>query len=150
MTPILAVQDGTVCTLRQSSVRNKLLLDGIPSIIKLFQNDGGPSGECVILGTTCGKMILIRSSRAGPTIQWTLQLKNCSTCVSSIDFYDVNDSGRNQMIVGRDDGHVEVYEFSCDDPENETPVLIYSHVIISELLFMYIALTMFIIVNYVP
>ena len=128
MTPLLCCQDGTIYSLRDSTFRHRLPLDGIPTSIQLYQNDGGTSGEWVVFGTSLGQIGLVRWSRAGPSIQWVMQLPS-QTTVTSLDFYDVSDSGASQLILGRDDGVVEIYLISAEDDEiHNIPTLIFSQV----------------------
>jgi len=129
LTPLLGCQDGNICSLRDSSVRHRLPIDaGIPTAIQLFQNDGGTSGEWVIYGTSLGQIGLVRWSRAGPAVQWVIQLPS-QTTVTSLDFYDVSDSDAGgQLIVGREDGVVEVYQVPSEDDAMHSPTLIFSQV----------------------
>lgn len=128
LTPLLGCQDGTIYSLRDSTVRHRLPLDGIPTAIQLFRNDGGTSGEWIVFGTSLGQIGLVRWSRAGPSMQWVMQLPSRTT-VTSLDFYDVNDSGTSQLIVGRDDGVVEVYQLSAEEDDMRAPTIIFSQVL---------------------
>lgn len=130
MTPLLGCQDGTIYSLRDSTVRHRLPLDGIPTAIQLFHNDGGPSGEWVVFGTSLGQIGLANWSRACPSVEWVMQLPS-QTTVTSLDFYDVSDSGASQLIVGRDDGFVEVYQVSAEDGKVHVPTLIFSQVFLA-------------------
>lgn len=112
-------------------MRHRLALDGTPSVIRLLGNDGGSSGEWVVYGTTSGQMGLVRFSRAGASVQWRLKLASGAACVTSVDFYDVapDDAGNKQLVVGRDDGVVDVYRIAIgEDGASEPPSLIYSQV----------------------
>jgi len=130
LTPLLACQDGTIYSLRESSIRHRLPLDSIPSALQLFRNDGGSSGECVVYGTFSGEIGLMRCSRAGPTVQWILQNPASKAAVTSLDFYDLKGitDGLLQLIVGRDDGFVEVYELDNGEDDVNPPNLIFSQV----------------------
>ncbi|EFX79859.1 hypothetical protein DAPPUDRAFT_197260 [Daphnia pulex] len=127
LTPLLGCQDGNIYSLRDSSVRHRLPIDaGIPTAIQLFQNDGGTSGEWVIYGTSLGQIGLVRWSRAGPAVRWVIQLPS-QTTVTSLDFYDVSDSDDGgQLIIGREDGVVEVYQVPPEDDAVHSPTLIFS------------------------
>ena len=130
LTPLLGCQDGNIYSLRDSSLRHRLPIDaGIPTAIQLFQNDGGTSGEWVIYGTSLGQIGLVRWSRAGPTVQWVIQLPS-QTTVTSLDFYDFSGSDAGaQLIVGREDCYVDVYQVpSEDDATHISPTLIFSQV----------------------
>ena len=48
--------------------------------------------------------------------------------VTSIDFYDVIGCGNSQLIVGRDDGFVDLYEIAANDEQVQIPTLIFSEV----------------------
>ncbi|KAI9565490.1 hypothetical protein GHT06_009282 [Daphnia sinensis] len=125
LTPLLGCQDGTIYSLRDSAVRHRLPLDGIPTAMQLFQNDGGTSGEWVVYGTSLGQIGLVRWSRAGPAVEWVMQLPS-QTTVTSLDFYDLSDSGANQLIIGREDGFVDVYQVSPEDGAMRSPTIIFS------------------------
>lgn len=133
LTPLLACQDGTIYSLRESSIRHRLPLDSIPSALQLFRNDGGSSGESVVYGTFSGEIGLMRCSRAGPNVQWILQNPASKAAVTSLDFYDLkgSDDGLLQLIVGRDDGFVEVYELDNGEDDVNPPNLIFSQVCVS-------------------
>lgn len=128
MTPLLGCQDGTIYSLRDSTIRHRLPLDSTPTAIHLFRNDGGSSGEWILYGTSLGQIGLVRWSRAGPDVQWIMQLST-RTSVTSFDFYDVDHSGVSQMIVGREDGYVEVYQVATEEEDKRVPILIFSQVI---------------------
>lgn len=51
-----------------------------------------------------------------------------------MDFYDLKETGTRQLIIGRDDGLVQVYEIpaeddDADDDVNVPPILIFSQVL---------------------
>ena len=115
-------------------MRNRLLLDAVPVVLKLYRNDGGASGEWFVFGASDGHVGLVRCSRAGPTLQWTLPGTDAGAAVTSLDFYDVRQGGTgSQLLVGRADGTVQVYEFTDSEAEEEErcqrppPTCIFSH-----------------------
>ena len=79
----------------------------------------------MVVGTCCGKLVLVRFSRAGPNIEF--QLSATAAAVTCIDFYTI-DTGVTHMIIGREDGLVEVFELLEVDDSILSPTLIYSKV----------------------
>lgn len=52
-----------------------------------------------------------------------------------MDSYELTGDGVPNLILGRQDGSIEVYNVNILD-ENDTPVLIFTHVIVYTILFL--------------
>lgn len=79
-----------------------------------------------MVGTCCGKVCLVRFSRAGPCAEWIFELSS-TTAVTCIDFYQL-EKGVTHMIIGREDGLVEIFELLEVDDSIHSPNLVYSKV----------------------
>uniref|UniRef100_T1IN54 Bardet-Biedl syndrome 7 protein homolog n=1 Tax=Strigamia maritima TaxID=126957 RepID=T1IN54_STRMM len=122
-TPILACQDRILRVLKDSDLLYKVEVPGPATTLQMFNNDGGDNGEDVLYGTSDGKIGCVTLTRIMPT--HILEMKNPKGKggVVCIDNFDMTGDGVKEMLVGRDDGLIEMYELI----EGEDPKLIYSH-----------------------
>eukprot|EP00069_Balaena_mysticetus_P019254 bmy_02485T0 len=100
--PVLACQDRVLRVLQGSDVMYEIEVPGPPTVLALHNGNGGDSGEDLLYGTSDGKLGLIQITTSKP-----------------IHNFDIVGDGVKDLLVGRDDGMVEVYSF---DNANE-PVL---------------------------
>ena len=127
LTPVLACQDHSLKVLRDSSLLYNVEIPGPPSVLHLFYNDGGESGNEVLFGTSSGQIGSIQLNRYEPNTQWLLEKEGVYSAVQCLDNYDVTGDGVKDLIVGRHDGSVEIYSY-FEDGEASEPVLKYSYV----------------------
>ncbi|KAM8848390.1 BBSome complex member BBS7 isoform 1-T1 [Synchiropus picturatus] len=120
--PVLACQDRVLRVLKGSELWYNAEVPGPPSVLELYNRDGG---EEVLLGTTDGKIGLIQIGEKEATIKWEIENDKKKGGVLCIDTFDIVGDGVSDVLVGRDDGSVEVYGF---DSSSE-PTLRFQHVL---------------------
>ncbi|XP_053734594.1 Bardet-Biedl syndrome 7 protein isoform X2 [Synchiropus splendidus] len=120
--PVLACQDRVLRVLKGSELSYNTEVPGPPSVLELYNRDGG---EEVLLGTTDGKIGLIQIGEKEATIKWEIENDKKKGGVLCIDTFDIVGDGVSDILVGRDDGSVEVYGF---DSSSE-PTLRFQHVL---------------------
>ncbi|XP_067943832.1 Bardet-Biedl syndrome 7 protein homolog isoform X2 [Watersipora subatra] len=117
VTPILACNDRTLKIMKGSDLQYEVELPGPPSVIELFCNDGGEQGDEIVYGTSDGRIGLVQVTRTGPIHKWQVENADSLGGVISLDNYDITADGCLDLLVGRDDGTVEVYGFDeTDEP----------------------------------
>ncbi|CAB1337407.1 unnamed protein product [Coregonus sp. 'balchen'] len=84
------------------------------------------NGEDILYGTVDGKLGLIRITDSSSSSKWEIDNEKKKGGVLCIDTYDILGDGVKDILVGRDDGTVEVYGF---DSSNE-PSLRFEHVLL--------------------
>ncbi|CDQ81478.1 unnamed protein product [Oncorhynchus mykiss] len=84
------------------------------------------NGEDILYGTVDGKLGLIRITDSSSSSKWEIDNEKKKGGVLCIDTYDILGDGVKDILVGRDDGTVEVYGF---DSSNE-PTLRFEHVLL--------------------
>ncbi|ELW62629.1 Short transient receptor potential channel 3 [Tupaia chinensis] len=102
-----------------SDVMYEIEVPGPPTVLALHSGNGGDSGEDLVFGTSDGKLGLIQITTSKPIHKWEIRNEKKRGGILCIDSYDIVGDGVKDMLVGRDDGMVEVYSF---DNTNE-PVL---------------------------
>lgn len=123
ITPILACQDRVLRILEGSDLMYEVEVPGPPSVLALNGGDGGESGEELLYGTSDGKIGLIQIAKDSPVPKWEIFNEKKRGGILCIDNFDIMGDGVKDLLIGRDDGTVEVYGL---DSANE-PVLRFDH-----------------------
>ncbi|XP_064481512.1 Bardet-Biedl syndrome 7 protein homolog [Ornithodoros turicata] len=121
--PVLACQDRVVRVLKDSKCQLEIEVPGPASALALYQNDGGASGTEILYGTSDGQLGLISIENMKVTKVWELENTEQQGGITCMDSYDIMGDGVKDLIVGRNDGEVQVY--ICND--TEMPVLRFSY-----------------------
>uniref|UniRef100_A0A3B5Q1E5 Bardet-Biedl syndrome 7 n=1 Tax=Xiphophorus maculatus TaxID=8083 RepID=A0A3B5Q1E5_XIPMA len=120
--PVLACQDRVLRVLQGSELSYDIEVPGPPSVLELFNKDGG---EEVLYGTTDGKIGLVQIGDCDAATKWEIGNEKRKGGILCIDTYDIIGDGVNDILVGRDDGTVEVYGFDS----SREPTLRFEHVL---------------------
>ncbi|KAJ3587558.1 hypothetical protein NHX12_011155 [Muraenolepis orangiensis] len=129
--PVLACQDRLLRVLQGSDLLYNVQLPGPPSVLELYNKDGGKSTpgesrcEDVLYGTADGKIGLLKIGETSAVSQWEIDNHKKKGGVRCIDTYDIIGDGVSDLLIGRDDGSVEVYGF---DGSGE-PTLRFEHML---------------------
>ncbi|KAG8454093.1 hypothetical protein GDO86_000653 [Hymenochirus boettgeri] len=125
ITPILACQDRVLRVLEGSELMYEVEVPGPPSVLSLNNGNGGESGEELLYGTSDGKIGLIHIAVNTPIPKWEISNEKKRGGILCIDNFDIIGDGVKDILIGRDDGTVEVYGY---DSANE-PVLRFEHLL---------------------
>eukprot|EP00066_Takifugu_rubripes_P020021 XP_011609287.1 PREDICTED: Bardet-Biedl syndrome 7 protein [Takifugu rubripes] len=120
--PVLACQDRVLRVLQGSELAYDMEVPGPPSVLELYNRN---SGEEIVYGTTDGKVGLVQIGEQSATAKWEIDNVKKKGGILCIDTYDIIGDGVNDVLVGRDNGTVEVYGF---DSSGE-PTLRFEHVL---------------------
>ncbi|XP_043223062.1 Bardet-Biedl syndrome 7 protein homolog isoform X2 [Amphibalanus amphitrite] len=125
--PVLACRDRSLRVMKYSGVRYQVDVAGPPSTLHLFYGDGGSTAEYLLYGTTDAAIGCVALGRNEPTDKWTVEPSRDSSRagVVCMDHFDMTGDGVRDLIVGRDDGSVQI--FSYDDGEEAAPTLRYTY-----------------------
>ncbi|XP_072192024.1 BBSome complex member BBS7 isoform X1 [Excalfactoria chinensis] len=117
ITPVLACQDRVLRVLQGSDLLYEVEVPGPPTVLALNNGDGGDSGEEIVYGTSDGKLGLIQITGSASVPKWEIENEKRRGGILCIDSFDILRDGVKELLVGRDDGVLEVYSFeSADDP----------------------------------
>ncbi|XP_075056418.1 BBSome complex member BBS7 isoform X2 [Mixophyes fleayi] len=123
ITPILGCQDRVLRILEGSNLMYEVEVPGAPSVLALNGGTGGDSGEELLYGTSDGKIGLIHIARDSAVPKWEILNEKKRGGILCIDNFDIMGDGVKDLLIGRDDGMVEIYGF---DGANE-PILRFDH-----------------------
>ncbi|ELU07577.1 hypothetical protein CAPTEDRAFT_117810 [Capitella teleta] len=115
VTPVLACQDRVIRVLHDSTLLYEVEVPGPPQTLCLYGNNGGEDGDEIVYGTTDGKLGLVQTSSEAPHYRWEVPNEKRNGGVLCIDNYDITSDGILDLLVGRDDGLVEIYGYDESD-----------------------------------
>ncbi|XP_006007349.1 Bardet-Biedl syndrome 7 protein [Latimeria chalumnae] len=119
--PVLACQDRVLRVLQGSDLLYEVEVPGPPTVLALNNGNGGDCGEEVLYGTSDGKIGLVQITSSSPVHRWEVANEKKRGGILCLDSFDILGDGVKELLVGRDDGMVEIYSF---DSGNE-PVFHY-------------------------
>ncbi|KAK7070006.1 Bardet-Biedl syndrome 7 protein, partial [Halocaridina rubra] len=133
LVPVLACEDRLLRVMSNSEVLYSVELPAPPTSLQLFYNDGGEHGDQLLYGTSDGKIGLVQLGRGSAVHRWVFEGGSSSNGkitaskhggVMCMDHYDMTGDGVRDLIVGRDDGSIEI--FSYEDGDESEPSLRFS------------------------
>ncbi|KAL8206988.1 UNVERIFIED_CONTAM: Bardet-Biedl syndrome 7 protein, partial [Gekko kuhli] len=111
ITPVLACQDRVLRVLQGSDLLYEMEVPGPPSVLALNEGNGGDAGEEVLFGTSDGKIGLVQISAVSPTEKWKIENEKKRGGILCMDSFDIVGDGVKELLIGRDDGILEIYNF---------------------------------------
>uniref|UniRef100_A0A0N5AHG3 Bardet-Biedl syndrome 7 protein homolog n=1 Tax=Syphacia muris TaxID=451379 RepID=A0A0N5AHG3_9BILA len=114
ITPVLAIDDKTIKVLSGSQVAYEVCVRDQPNILHLFMNDGGSNKEQVLYGCRGGQFGLVNLMKDSGTIVWELNTETFAA-ITSIDCYSITGGDRPDLIIGKEDGYLEIYTVDDND-----------------------------------
>ncbi|XP_059481988.1 Bardet-Biedl syndrome 7 protein homolog [Neocloeon triangulifer] len=113
---VIACEDRTLRMVTDKKQTVIAEISGRPSTMQLENGDGGLNGIEVLYGAQDGSIGLV-SFGFQPLVRWVMESTNGG--VNCMTHFDMTGDGQKELIVGRDDGLIEVYAF---DEMQELPV----------------------------
>ncbi len=88
---------------------------GPPTTLALLNNTGGFNGREVLYGTSDGKIGVLEMSLEEPISKWELQNDKRLGGVACLSMYDITCDGILDLLIGREDGTIQVYSYNVTD-----------------------------------
>ncbi|CAL9706501.1 unnamed protein product [Knipowitschia caucasica] len=120
--PVLACQDRVLRVLQGSELAYGIEVPGPPSVLELYNKDGGDE---ILYGTSDGKIGLLQIGDQTSSSKWEIDNDKKKGGILCLDTLDIMGDGVMDVLVGRDDGAVEVYGFDSSGD----PTIRYEHVL---------------------
>eukprot|EP00050_Salpingoeca_kvevrii_P000694 m.154063 g.154063 ORF g.154063 m.154063 type:complete len:700 (-) comp10185_c0_seq1:1038-3137(-) len=124
--PLLACADRALRLLSGSELLQQINLDSPPKTVCMYSSDEQESGNVeaqVILGSTHGSLSGMRIEKNSAEVLWMLKNETNEGGVECLSTYDLIGDGVQDILVGRDDGGVQIYSFGTED---DVPSQVYS------------------------
>ncbi|KAK4304694.1 hypothetical protein Pmani_023378 [Petrolisthes manimaculis] len=128
LVPVLACEDRLLRVMKDSEVLYSVELPAPPTSLQLFYNDGGENGDQLLYGTSDGKIGLVQLGRGSAVHRWVSEGGSGTSGrvggVTCMDHHDLTGDGVRELVVGREDGQLEVLAY--EDGEEAPPTLRFS------------------------
>eukprot|EP00052_Salpingoeca_macrocollata_P026516 m.246281 g.246281 ORF g.246281 m.246281 type:complete len:726 (+) comp22582_c0_seq3:62-2239(+) len=124
--PVLACNDRALRLLKGSEVLLLMSLSSSPTALTAFHStpgDSPPLPGLVVYGTNDGTVGMVKFEGALSEPMWEIPAAG-RAAVTCVHMHDITGNGRCDLLVGRDDGTVQIFSF--ETPYDE-PECIYSH-----------------------
>jgi Bardet-Biedl syndrome 7 protein len=115
--PVLACEDRTLRVLDRSFLLHNIEVDAVPTVLHLNGNEGGESGDEILYGTADGRVGLVRIGRTEVNHRWILNDGKHRAGVLCMDCYDMSGDGVLDLLIGRQDGTLDIYSLGDDAGE---------------------------------
>ncbi|GMT18924.1 hypothetical protein PFISCL1PPCAC_10221 [Pristionchus fissidentatus] len=120
-TTVLACNDNTIRVIEASNIQYEIKLSDTPVTLQLFMGDGGHNKMHVLYGTKTGLLGLVDLPQKGASVVWEITTTSASA-ITAMTCYALTGE-RKDVIIGKDDGHVEIYNVESDDTHTDEIVL---------------------------
>uniref|UniRef100_T1IBT8 Uncharacterized protein n=1 Tax=Rhodnius prolixus TaxID=13249 RepID=T1IBT8_RHOPR len=109
LTAILACEDRMLRVIDKSTLSFSAPLSSPPTTIALLNNDGGDTGDKVVYATQDGQLGLIHVTRSKYNWKWIIPNNKGREGARTLAWHDITKDGTQNLIVGRDDGSIQIY-----------------------------------------
>lgn len=113
-TSVLACGNSTLQVIEGNSLAYDLKLDSVPFTCSLFMGDGGHTKMMVLYGTKSGRLGLASLPQGGGRVVWEIDTSS-GACVTTIVCYPVTGGQFPDIILGKEDGLIEIYTIDETD-----------------------------------
>ncbi|KAF8356960.1 osm-12 [Pristionchus pacificus] len=122
-TAVLACNDNIIRVIEASTVTHEIKLTDTPVTLQLFLGDGGHNKMHVIYGTKTGRLGLVDLPQKDPRIVWEMNTSSASAITAMTCYALTGNEGRKDVILGKDDGRIEIYVVESDDTHSDDIVV---------------------------
>lgn len=105
--PILACHDKCLRIMEGENVSYTVGLPGPGTKVNALSQDNSHTRDYVF-GCESGEFGVVNLNRDGHKILW--DVKDKTSCITSLCTYDINSDGVKEIIIGREDGTLEIYQ----------------------------------------
>lgn len=115
--PVLACEDRTLRVLDRSFLLHNIEVDAVPTVLHLNGNEGGETGDEILYGTADGRVGLVRVGRTEVNHRWILNDGKHRAGVLCMNCYDMSGDGVLDLLIGRQDGTLDIFSLGDDAGE---------------------------------
>lgn len=119
---VLACEDRMLRVLDRGIVTETVPLPSAPVLLTLLGGTGGDNGECIVVALQNGEIAMYNIGRGGAEWKWTIPNDQRRETVTCMCWYDILRDGTQQLIVGREDGSLQIYAEPIEPTSQSQPM----------------------------
>ncbi|XP_047121866.1 Bardet-Biedl syndrome 7 protein homolog isoform X3 [Schistocerca piceifrons] len=112
---VLACEDRILRVLDRHDLLHSVELESVPSVLFPFPG----SDDQILYGTVDGRLGVVTVTRNEVSHAWILKKPSNSSCITCMDCYDLTANGTPDLVVGHQDGSIDVYSFPEDTDDSD-------------------------------
>ncbi|XP_044749136.1 Bardet-Biedl syndrome 7 protein homolog [Coccinella septempunctata] len=120
---LIACEGRMIRVLEHGRVTLSMEVDSAPTVLHVLEQD---EEKYVLFGTQDGRVGLLDVKNSQGFERWLIVNGETSSNISCIDSYDLTGDGNNNLVIGKQDGNIEIYNINISDP-NDASLLIFSY-----------------------
>ncbi|XP_028129556.1 Bardet-Biedl syndrome 7 protein homolog [Diabrotica virgifera virgifera] len=120
LTSLIACEGRMIRVLEHARVTVSMEVESSPTILHIYQYE---ETEAVLFGTADGRVGILDVENLQGFQRWLVTNTENNSSVCALDSYDLNGSEVNQVVVGRQDGSIEVYQVNIQEPLVESKLI---------------------------
>ncbi|XP_045478610.1 Bardet-Biedl syndrome 7 protein homolog isoform X2 [Harmonia axyridis] len=120
---LIACEGRMIRVLEHGRVTLSMEIDSAPTVLFVFEQD---EEKNVLFGTVDGRVGVLDIKNLQGFERWLVSNEKNSSSISCIDSYDLTGDGNKNIILGKQDGNIEIYNINISD-SNDTSILIFQY-----------------------
>ncbi|XP_030747216.1 Bardet-Biedl syndrome 7 protein homolog [Sitophilus oryzae] len=120
LTSLIACEGRMIRVLEHARVTCSMEVENSPTILQIFEDD---DSKTVLFGTIDGKVGILDVENLQGFQRWLISNEKNSSAISCMDTYDMTGNGTKNLILGRQDGNIEVYYVNVHDAMDATYII---------------------------
>ncbi|KAJ8944863.1 hypothetical protein NQ314_009353, partial [Rhamnusium bicolor] len=109
---LIACEGRMIRALEHARVTFSMEVESSPTVLHIYEDEDSKS---ILFGTIDGRVGILDVERSQGFERWLVSNDENSSTVSCIDSYDLSGNGTKNLIIGRQDGNIEVYQVNIHD-----------------------------------
>ncbi|KAF7270542.1 hypothetical protein GWI33_016498 [Rhynchophorus ferrugineus] len=120
LTSLIACEGRMIRVLEHARVTFSMEVENSPTVLHVFEDD---DSKTILFGTSDGKVGILDVENLQGFQRWLISNDKNSSAITCIDSYDMTGNGSKNLILGRQDGNIEVYYVNIYDPHDSAYLL---------------------------
>ncbi|CAG9857898.1 unnamed protein product [Phyllotreta striolata] len=117
---LIACEGRMIRALEHARVTLSMEVDSSPTVLHIYRTE---NDDTVLFGTADGRVGILDVENLQGFRRWLVSNPASTSPICAIDSYDLIGIDRNQLIIGRQDGSIEVYHVNTTDLSDDTKLL---------------------------
>ncbi|KAF2879488.1 hypothetical protein ILUMI_26683 [Ignelater luminosus] len=118
---LIACEGRMIRALEHARVTMSMEIESSPTVLHIYENNGN---KHVLFGTVDGRVGILDVERKQSFSRWFLHNDRFSSSISCIESYNMMENENKNLIIGRQDGSIEVYVVNIEN-DMDIPKLVY-------------------------
>ncbi|RZB77484.1 Bardet-Biedl syndrome 7 protein -like, partial [Asbolus verrucosus] len=120
---LIACEGRMIRALEHARVTLSMEVDSAPTLLHILEEDGT---KTILFGTVDGRVGILDVEKQHGFDRWLIDNATNTSTISCVDSHDMTGNGAKNLVLGRQDGTIEVYVINTTDAMDAS-ILIYTH-----------------------